>query len=361
MYDMATDITVGNYSGVFNSPSGILKHEFIALFKPEVRVVETTLTFSFKSSFRNVLNRTHTVCINEFLNSEFRPTDYEGAAMSSWIKSDDALLIVTSPRPMDSAIEYDEQQAGTWTIEIIATHKLALSISKDLKTEFNTSCVPHVRWHFVGTHGADYKDINLELSDKKDIKDSFYPWLKNGVESYLNDFITSKSPILLMAGAAGTGKTSLLRHFLFRYQSEGYRAHIAYDERIMQSDTTFIEFITENNPSIMIIEDADILLTSRDSDANKLIARFLNVSDGLIPLSNKKIVFTTNMTDFQRIDSALVRPGRCFDFMKCRELTSDEAALAAMDIGIDPPNSACTLAELFNKKKNIELPRIGFI
>ena len=347
-------------SDVFNAPSGVLKHEFISSLDKKVRVVKSSFTFSFKLSFKDVLNRTLETCHDFFNDAEFKPIDTESATMTSYIQADNVLLIIASPRSMDQELNYDESQSGSWRFELIGVYYAVNAISEKLKTIFNEICVPHVRWHFVGEHGTDFKDINIELSEKKNIKDSFYPWLENGIESYLNSFISSKQSILLMAGAAGTGKTSLLRHFLFRYQNLGYLAHITYDERIMQTDSTFIEFITENNPSIMIIEDADILLTSRESDANKLMARFLNVSDGLIPLNNKKIVFTTNMTDFQRIDSALIRPGRCFDFMKCRELSAEEAAIAAADIGAPAPGRACTLAELFNNKKNIELPRMGF-
>lgn len=346
---------------IFRAPSGILKHEFVSSLDKEVRVIRSSFTFSFKLSFKDVLNRMFETCHDIFNDAEFKPVDTELASMSSYIKTDNILLIITSPRAMDQELNYDESQSGSWSFELIGVYDSVNTISEKLKIVFSEMCVPNVRWHFMGEHGCDFRDINIELSEKKNIKDSFYPWLKNGIELYLNSFISSKESILLMAGTAGTGKTSLLRHFLFRYQNLGYRAHITYDERVMQSDSTFIEFITENNPSIMIIEDADILLTSRESDANKLIARFLNVSDGLIPLNNKKIVFTTNMTDFQRIDSALVRPGRCFDFMKCRELSVEEAAKAAADIGMPAPNQACTLAELFNNKKNIQLPRIGFI
>jgi hypothetical protein len=352
-----------NSTGVFNHPSGILKHEFVSSKTKEVRVIESTFTFSFAMSVKEVLDTIYSLCAEFFPSTQFKPTDMESSSASLYLISDNMLLIITSPRPTDSELEYDVPQSGSWKFELIGVddYKDQINvISKLLKNTFKNISVPNVRWHFYGQHGADYKDINLEISEKKQIKDSFYPWLKNGIESYLNEYISSKASILLMAGEAGTGKTSLLRHFLFRYQNLGYRAHITYDERVIQSDSTFIDFITENNPSILIVEDSDVLLTSRESDANKLIARFLNVSDGLIPLTNKKIVFTTNITDFRRIDSALVRPGRCFDFMRCRQLTVDEAALAAADVGIQPPNSSCTLAELFNNKKNMELPKIGF-
>ena len=110
------------------------------------------------------------------------------------------------------------------------------------------------------------------------------------------------------------------------------------------------------------MEDADLLLTSREDDGNKLISRFLNVSDGLIRVKNKKMIFTTNISDFSKIDHAIIRPGRCYDFMHCRPLTALEARAAAAVAGVSDPGKSVSLAELFNgKKAGHELPKMGFI
>ena len=61
--------------------------------------------------------------------------------------------------------------------------------------------------------------------------DEFYPWIKEGVESYLDRFMSSESSILLMIGPPGTGKTSLLRHLIC---SRNLTAMFSYDEALLE-------------------------------------------------------------------------------------------------------------------------------
>jgi ATP-dependent 26S proteasome regulatory subunit len=92
------------------------------------------------------------------------------------------------------------------------------------------------------------------------------------------------------------------------------------------------------------------------------MSRFLNVADGLIKLPNKKLVFTTNLTDFARVDSALLRPGRCFGVMKTRELNLVEAQAAAKAAKLPIPieKREYTIAELFNQGQGSKVRKIGF-
>jgi ATP-dependent 26S proteasome regulatory subunit len=90
------------------------------------------------------------------------------------------------------------------------------------------------------------------------------------------------------------------------------------------------------------------------------------VSDGLIKFPSKKVIFTTNLDDFKKVDEALLRPGRCFGMIKCRPLTYDEAEAAAKVAGLRVPEKKrdYTIAELFNPDTQIELTsetrRVGF-
>jgi hypothetical protein len=347
-------------AGVFTNPSSVLEYEFVQSRKESC--IKHVDTYSFVSSIQqvvaNMINCMHNSGVTDI--EPVRCIDTDGRNAKFYIKSKSVLLTATPPGHT-TTIDFFDQKHGIWRFDIVGSPDFVYAIKTHIETSYINKQSPTVRWHYMGSHGEDYRDISLSPEDRKDPRDSFYPWLESGVENYLNQYTNSSAPILLMAGAPGTGKTSLLRHFMFRYQKMGYRAHITYDERILNGDQLFIDVITGNRPSILIVEDADVLLTSRESDANKMISRFLNVSDGLIPLHNKKIVFTTNLTDFQRIDSALTRPGRCFDFMHCRKLSASETSIATADIGVTDPGCESTLAEIFNQKKNIDLPRIGFI
>jgi len=186
----------------------------------------------------------------------------------------------------------------------------------------------------------------------------------------------SNESVLLITGPPGTGKTTLLRHLITKYKLS---AHIIYDERLMERDSPFQSFLFGDSDfpvptgekelecmggDVMIVEDADTVLTSRERDGNRLMSRFLNISDGLIKIPNKKMVFTTNILDFQHIDDALIRPGRCFGILHTRYLNYAEAQAAAQAGGMLSPakkaDPSYSLAELFNQGKTTEVRKIGF-
>ena len=120
----------------------------------------------------------------------------------------------------------------------------------------------------------------------------------------------------------------------------------------------FVDFMTEPGDGVLVVEDADTMLTTRRRGENRMVSRFLNISDGVIKFKNKKIVFTTNLEDFKEVDEAVLRPGRCFRVLHCRPLTVREGRAAAQVIGRPPPTGECTLAELFTSRTTPDLGKV---
>ncbi len=217
-----------------------------------------------------------------------------------------------------------------------------------------------IDWWYVGDRGPDNMSITLE-DTTSDIYPEYYPWLEQGPKQFFKDFLDSAASILLLSGPPGTGKTSYLRKMLIEFNLITY---IGYDTRLFKTDNMFISYITSEKANMMIMEDAESLVLPRGTGEDSIVSRFLNVSDGLIKRPTKKFIFTTNDCDFTNIDSALIRPGRCFGSVDFRKLRFDEAVAAAQAGGLDIPTDEkeYSLAELFNTKtKKVVLPRVGFI
>ena len=189
-----------------------------------------------------------------------------------------------------------------------------------------------VKWCY--TSGGRFTYKSMDIKPNKTFYDEAYPWIidKYGsVNEFFNKYISASANVLIMLGPPGTGKSSLLRELI---TTNNLEVTITYDEFLMNSDEMYMDFI-QSDSGILVMEDADVLIKSREQTNNKIMSKLLNISDGLIQ-SNKKIIFTANLdyADFNQTDHALVRPGRCFDVINFRELSYDEAHVVAKKFDI---------------------------
>lgn len=217
---------------------------------------------------------------------------------------------------------------------------------------------PSLRWHYTSTIGRTYAQLTLDKP--KSVYDAYYPWIEGGLAAYFDRFAASEEVILVLLGEAGTGKTGFIRQLLWHLR---WDCSVTYDSSLLAKDDIFVSFMTDNETQVMVVEDADVLLTSREKDRNDMMSRFLNVSDGLYRTSQiKKLIFTANLTQANQIDTALLREGRCFDCKIFRPLAYDEAVRAADAAGINRPNARrdYTLAQLFAAQPHQRIAKMGF-
>ena len=217
---------------------------------------------------------------------------------------------------------------------------------------------PTIRWHYAA-HGSR-TTASMVLDKPKPVHDALYPWIDGGLTAYFDRFAASDDVVLVLLGEPGTGKTSFIRHLLWHLR---WNCAVTYDPDLLKRDDLFVSFLTSQEDQVMIVEDADVFLTSRTRDHNDLMARFLNVSDGLYkPSTTKKLIFTGNITQLNQIDDALLREGRCFDCLMFRPLTFDEAVQAAQAVGISVPTERRdhSLAQLFASKQHKKVTKVGF-
>ncbi len=228
------------------------------------------------------------------------------------------------------------------------------------------------KWHFCSARGVDYKHISEILDDH--ILPEAYPFISD-LENYIQNYINSDESIILLNGIPGSGKTRLIRHIIKQYINkykftkylDDMPVYYTTDEKVLQDDSIFISYIYSQK-GILVLEDIDWNLESRDK-GNTFMYKLLGSSDGLIRSENKKIILSTNLSSISTIDKALIRDGRCFDIIKFRQLTKDEAILFLnkfhVDYALSENKNEYTLAELYkilkgDKKQKFQINKIGF-
>lgn len=252
-----------------------------------------------------------------------------------------------------------EETKDCLRIKINGSEKWVAMATKALFQE--PSGTSSLKWYYLLDGRMDYRFIDIHK--KYEVYDEMYPWIKEGVENYFKRYLDSDANILVMIGEPGSGKTSLIRELLVKHHLS---AMITYEEELMNSDRLYMDLMT-GDEDVLIMEDADLLLLSREMAGNKLMSKLLNISDGLLK-NKRKIIFTANMTtaNLKNVDAALLRPGRCFDVLNFREYTKDEAEKICNVMNISLPNmknsDTISLAKLTNKDYvSPNINRVGFL
>lgn len=188
-------------------------------------------------------------------------------------------------------------------------------------------------WTFLDAK-QELKRVEVaEIADDECL-DAAYPMIDGGANAFIDRYLASPETVLVLQGPPGTGKTRLIRHIMAvesRRQGEPVKAVYTADQRAMATDTLFVSFIT-GRERFLIVEDADHLLRARE-DGNEVLHRFLAIADGVVSAQGRKIIFTTNLPNIGDIDSALVRPGRCFAHSFIRRLGMQEASVLLAELG----------------------------
>lgn len=233
----------------------------------------------------------------------------------------------------------------TFSIQVFGRAVALEQFSKHMEKYVHTDETYVYWWFKTGDEMGSYQ-FTLEDNGRPFCADH-YPFIPD-VENFAQRYIDSQANVLVLLGEPGLGKTSLIRHILKHQKCESY---ITYDEAIMKDDQFYVKFLADSEAQFLVLEDADLLLSERVKDNNKIMSKILNASDGLISLRNKKIIFTANIHDKSKLDPALVRPGRCFDVVEFRELTYAESRVIADKNDIQlPERKEFTLAQIFQYK-----------
>ena len=187
----------------------------------------------------------------------------------------------------------------------------------------------------------------ISIPVKDDRYDLFYG--ENFPHEKMYKFVTDETDnLMLLHGDPGTGKSNYIKHLITN--SKKKVIYIPPSMLSVISSPGFVTFMMENKDSILLIEDAEeVLSVDRNSATNNL----LGLTDGFLKDALGLKVIATFNCSIGKIDPALMRKGRMYFEYKFDKLTADECRNLATYLKIERVvKDSMTLAEFFNVEDN---------
>ena len=205
----------------------------------------------------------------------------------------------------------------------------------------------HINLIISQPHGLDNKKIDftkprLDLSGTyNDDFGSFHEKMLKVLQE------ENKSGLHLLYGKPGTGKSTYIRYLCGLVKKE----IVFLPGQMAQNldNIAMTKYLMDNPNSILVIEDAEELIVSRDQQRNSNLAMILNITDGILGESLGIQIIATFNTGVQNIDPALKRKGRLKSAYEFKALTPEKANNLLRE---QHPNyttgKEMTLAEIYN-------------
>ena len=130
--------------------------------------------------------------------------------------------------------------------------------------------------------------------------------------------------IILLHGDPGTGKTSYIKYLTSLIKDKDI-LFIPPSMAEMLSEPSIIPFLMDHKNSILIIEDAERVISDREGNGSPAgVSNLLNLTDGILgDCLNIQVIATFNMKR-EKIEQALLRKGRLIAEHKSEKLSTEE-------------------------------------
>lgn len=267
-----------------------------------------------------------------------------------WLQNNTFEITQKSDRLSDDIIELAK------SLGFLVSHRKKISKIKSINFEGEYNRI------FISgnTDEIPTKILRKKASTRKQPKDvlrTSFNVESIGVGEYFG-FLLDGNHLFCLEDFTVVHNTGFIRYLMSKM---GKKAYLTYNHDLFKNDEMFAQFVSSTSSGAFIIEDADVLLKSRES-GNELMQKFLQLGEGVIKLNGKKLIFSTNLPSTKDIDEALLRKGRCHDVLEFRPMTFDEANIACKDLKLEPltENREYKLTEIFNRGKVKKQKSVGF-
>lgn len=235
-----------------------------------------------------------------------------------------------------------------------------LVFSQQKTTEANALCESIRKLFKKSGRTTDISLIVLDRNNSLETKELFIKKPKIDFNLHYNsDFLPIHKRILnqlnrmdtkglfLFHGQPGTGKSTYIKYLIHQLKKK-----IIFISPKMAGELdnlSMTPFLLENRNSVLIIEDAEELITSREDVRNSKLSMLLNLTDGLLGESLGIQIIATFNTDVKNIDKALLRKGRLTSIYEFKPLALDRTNALLKKLGHKMEVAhPLTIANIFN-------------
>lgn len=218
------------------------------------------------------------------------------------------------------------------------------------------SFITTIHGHF---HLKEFKHIGDKVNIEDHYNEDFYAFSERVIEKLQKP---KSHGLVLLHGKPGTGKTTYIR-----YLASQLTKRMIYFPPYMASHISspeLVNFLMDQEESILVLEDADNVISKRMGSENSAISNLLNLSDGLLGQCLHIPVICTFNIMHTELDSALLRKGRLLGMYEFKPLQPVVANRLAQQLKLNYTFSQpTTLAEIYNIGEEAYQPQkheIGF-
>jgi hypothetical protein len=196
-------------------------------------------------------------------------------------------------------------------------------------------------------YGLDTKDLKL-TNPEIDVKLHYNDDFEKVNDSIIENIKKSKTQSLyLFHGQPGTGKSTYIKYLIHQQNKKVIFLPPNMAGNLDSMELT--EFLMDNPNCVLVVEDAEDLIMSRDNNYNSRLSFLLNITDGILSESLGIQIIATFNTDLKNIDKALLRKGRLTSIYEFKNLTTEKSNILLQKLNhkfvTDKPMS---LADIFN-------------
>ena len=153
--------------------------------------------------------------------------------------------------------------------------------------------------------------------------------------------------LYLFHGLPGTGKSTYIKYLIHRQNKKVIFLSPSMAGKLDNIELT--NFLLDNQNCVLVIEDAEELILSRDNQHNSKLSFLLNLTDGLLGECLGIQIIATFNTDLKNIDKALLRKGRLTAIYEFKELELFKTNSLLKQLGNDvETKNPMVLADIFN-------------